>query len=238
MLDKRGRYTDDSVMTLAVANSLIKSKNDYSDIKEQAINSMVELGRKYPNCGYGPKFYMWIMSDEHKPYGSFGNGAAMRISAVGVATKSLEEVKKISSVITNVSHDHPDSIKGAEAVAIVIYMALHGESLASIKDYITKNYFDVNDLKIASMKSQYFHINCVETVKQALSSFFDSYDFEDTIRNAISLGGDSDTIGAIAGSMAAAYYGIPEYIYEKGISYLPDELLEIVNTFNNKYNFK
>ena len=238
LLDKRGRYTDDSVMTLAVAYGLIKSKNDYSDIKEQAINSMVELGRKYPNCGYGPKFYMWIMSDEHKPYESFGNGAAMRISAVGAACKSLEEVKKISSVITNVSHNHPDSIKGAEAVAIVIYMALHGESLASIKDYIAKNYFDVNDLKNDSMKSQFFHINCVETVKQALSSFFNSYDFEDTIRNAISLGGDSDTIGAIAGSMAAAYYGIPEYIYEKGISYLPDDLLEIVNDFNNKYNFK
>ena len=238
LLDKRGRYTDDSVMTLAVAYGLIKSKNDYSDIKEQAINSMVELGRKYPNCGYGPKFYMWIMSDEHKPYESFGNGAAMRISAVGAACKSLEEVKKISSVITNVSHNHPDSIKGAEAIAIVIYMALHGESLASIKDYIAKNYFDVNDLKNDSMKSQYFHINCVETVKQALSSFFNSYDFEDTIRNAISLGGDSDTIGAIAGSMAAAYYGIPGYIYEKGISYLPDDLLEIVNDFNNKYNFK
>ena len=237
LLDKRGRYTDDSVMTLAVAYGLIKSKNDYSDIKEQAINSMVELGRKYPNCGYGPKFYMWIMSDEHKPYESFGNGAAMRISAVGAACKSLEEVKKISSVITNVSHNHPDSIKGAEAIAIVIYMALHGESLASIKDYIAKNYFDVNDLKNDSMKSQYFHINCVETVKQALSSFFNSYDFEDTIRNAISLGGDSDTIGAIAGSMAAAYYGIPGYIYEKGISYLPDDLLEIVNDFNNKYNF-
>ena len=238
LLDKRGRYTDDSVMTLAVAYGLIKSKNDYSDIKEQAINSMVELGRKYPNCGYGPKFYMWIMSDEHKPYESFGNGAAMRISAVGAACKSLEEVKKISSVITNVSHNHPDSIKGAEAVAIVIYMALHGESLASIKDYIAKNYFDVNELKNDSMKSQYFHINCVETVKQALSSFFNSYDFEDTIRNAISLGGDSDTIGAIAGSMAAAYYGIPKYIYEKGISYLPDDLLEIVNDFTNKYNFK
>lgn len=236
LLDKRGRYTDDSVMTLAVAKAFTDSEKGYNDLESKTIESMVEVGRKYKDCGYGPKFYMWLMKDEHEPYGSFGNGAAMRISPVGVVAKSIDEAKNYSKIITNVSHNHPDSIQGAEAVAVVIHMALQGESLLSIKEYINKNYFDVNDLKIDSMKSQYFHINCVETVKQALSSFFNSYDFEDAIRNAISLGGDSDTIGAITGSMAAAYYGIPEYIYNESLKYLDDYLLKIHGNFYKKCN--
>ena len=162
----------------------------------------------------------------------------MRISPVGVVAKSIDEAKNYSKTITNVSHNHPDSIQGAEAVAVVIHMALQGESLLSIKEYINKNYFDVNDLKIDSMKSQYFHINCVETVKQALSSFFNSYDFEDAIRNAISLGGDSDTIGAITGSMAAAYYGIPEYIYNEVLEYLDEYLIGIHDDFYKKFTIK
>ena len=236
LLDKRGRYTDDSVMTLAVAKAFTDSEKGYNDLESKTIESMVEVGRKYKDCGYGPKFYMWLMKDEHEPYGSFGNGAAMRISPVGVVAKSIDEAKNYSKIITNVSHNHPDSIQGAEAVAVVIHMALQGESLLSIKEYINKNYFDVNDLKIDSMKSQYFHINCVETVKQALSSFFNSYDFEDAIRNAISLGGDSDTIGAITGSMAAAYYGIPEYIYNRSLEYLDDYLINIHDEFYKKVN--
>ena len=235
LLDKRGRYTDDSVMTLAVAKAFTDSEKGYNDLESKTIESMVEVGRKYKDCGYGPKFYMWLMKDEHEPYGSFGNGAAMRISPVGVVAESIEEAKKYSEIITNVSHNHPDSIQGAEAVAVVIHMALHGESLLSIKEYINKNYFDVNELKIDSMKSQYFHINCVETVKQALSSFFNSYDFEDSIRNAISLGGDSDTIGAITGSMAAAYYGVPEYIYDCALNYLDNYLIDIHDSFYKKF---
>lgn len=229
------RYTDDSVMTLAVAKAFLEAKEDYSNFEEQVIKSMTEVGRKYPSCGYGPSFYRWIMSEDHKPYGSFGNGSAMRISAVGVVSKSIEEIKKLSAIVTNVSHNHPDSINGSEATAVAIHMALNGKSKDEIKKYIEDNYFKIDDLKIDTMKPQYFHINCVETVKQSIGAFLESTDYEDAIRNAIALGGDSDTIGAITGGIASAFYGIPEDISKKVLEYLDGYLIKIHDDFNAKY---
>lgn len=229
------RFTDDSVMTLAVANAFINSKEDFSNIEDKSIESMVEFGRKYPSCGYGAKFAYWLISSEHKPYGSFGNGSAMRISSVGVVSKSLDEVKKLSSIITNVSHNHPDSINGSEATAVSIYLALNGKDKNEIRKYIEEHYFKIDDLKNETMKPQYFHINCVETVKQSLSAFLDSNSFEDAIRNAIAMGGDSDTIGAITGSIASAYYGIPDDIYNEGLKYLDPFLIKVHNDFIKKY---
>lgn len=234
-LHKFCRYTDDSVMTLAVAKAFLEAKEDYSNLEEQVIKSMTEVGRKYPSCGYGPSFYRWIMSEDHKPYGSFGNGSAMRISAVGVVAKSIDEIKKLSAIVTNVSHNHPDSINGSEATAVAIHMALNGKSKDEIKKYIEDNYFKIDDLKIDTMKPQYFHINCVETVKQSIGAFLESTDYEDAIRNAIALGGDSDTIGAITGSIASAFYGIPEDISKKALEYLDDYLIKIHDDFNKKY---
>lgn len=234
-LHKFCRYTDDSVMTLAVAKAFLEAKEDYSNLEEQVINSMTEVGRKYPSCGYGPSFYRWIMSEDHKPYGSFGNGSAMRISAVGVVAKSIDEIKRLSAIVTNVSHNHPDSINGSEATAVAIYMALNGKSKDEIKKYIEDNYFKIDDLKIDTMKPQYFHINCVETVKQSIGAFLESTDYEDAIRNAIALGGDSDTIGAITGSIASAFYGIPEDICNKVLEYLDEYLIKIHDDFNEKY---
>ena len=225
-------------MTLAVAKALLDSNDNFNDIEDKTIKSMTELGRKYPDCGYGPSFYQWIISEEQKPYGSFGNGAAMRISPVGVAINSIDKIKEVSAIITNVSHNHPDSINGAEAISVAIRMALNGENKGSIKQYIESNYFKVDDLKIDTMKPQYFHINCVETVKQSLSAFFDSYDFEDAIRNAIALGGDSDTIGAITGSIASAYYGIPDDLCSHAMKFLDDYLLDIYMRFNEKVGVK
>ena len=235
LLHKNCKYTDDSVMTLAVAKGIMDSKNDYSDLEEKEIKAMVELGRKYPNCGYGHSFYHWIMSEEHEPYGSYGNGAAMRISALGVVGKNIREIKKISRVVTNVSHNHADSISGSEVVAITIHMALNGKSKEEIKKYIEKNYFMIYDLRKDTMTRQEFHINCVETVKQALGAFLDSYDFEDAIRNAIAIGGDSDTIASITGGIAAAYYGIPDDICNRVLEYLDDYLIEIHDRFYGKY---
>lgn len=234
-LHKFCRYTDDSVMTLAVAKAFLEAKEDYSNFEEQVIKSMTEVGRKYPSCGYGPSFYRWIMSEDHKPYGSFGNGSAMRISAVGVVSKSIEEIKKLSAIVTNVSHNHPDSINGSEATAVAIHMALNGKSKDEIKKYIEDNYFKIDDLKIDTMKPQYFHINCVETVKQSIGAFLESTDYEDAIRNAIALGGDSDTIGAITGGIASAFYGIPEDISKKALEYLDCYLIKIHDDFNAKY---
>lgn len=234
-LHKFCRYTDDSVMTLAVAKAFLEAKEDYSNLEERVIKSMTEVGRKYPSCGYGPSFYRWIMSEDHKPYGSFGNGSAMRISAVGVVAKSVDNIKKLSAIVTNVSHNHLDSINGSEATAVAIHMALNGKSKDEIKKYIEDNYFKIDDLKIDTMKPQYFHINCVETVKQSVGAFLESTDYEDAIRNAIALGGDSDTIGAITGSIASAFYGIPEEISKKTLEYLDDYLIKIHDDFNAKY---
>ena len=218
---KNCRFTDDSVMTLAIAKAFLKSNNDYSNLEKNVIDSMVELGRKYPKCGYGPSFRHWIMSDEHKPYGSFGNGAAMRISSVGVVAKDINEIKKLSAIITNVSHNHKDSIDGSEATAVAIHMALNGKSKDDIKEYINNNYFGIYDLRKAS-------IQC----------FLESYDYEDAIRNAISIGGDSDTIAAITGGMAASYYGIPNDIYKTGLLYLDDYLKKIYNEYLKQTGLK
>jgi len=159
----------------------------------------------------------------------------MRISAVGVVGKTIDEIKQLSSIVTNVSHNHPDSVCGAEATCVAIYLALKGKTKEEIKDYIEDNYFVIDDLKKNTMKIQYFHINCIETVKQALQAFLTSTDFEDAIRNAIALGGDSDTIGAITGSIAAAYYGVPDDMKKEALSYLDDDLISIYNDFNKKY---
>lgn len=232
---KNCHFTDDSVMTLAVAKAFLDLNDDYSDFEKKIIETMTELGRKYPNCGYGPSFRHWIMSDEHKPYGSFGNGAAMRISAVGVVAKNISEIKKLSAIVTNVSHNHSDSIIGSEATAVAIHLALNGKSKEEIKEYIESNYFMIYDLRKDTMKLHEFHINCVETVKQSIGAFIDSDDFEDAIRNAIALGGDSDTIAAITGGIAAAYYGIPDDIYNKVLEYLDDYLIGIHDNFYKKY---
>lgn len=225
-------------MTLAVANAIINSSEDLTDLKEKTIESMVNVGRKYPDVGYGPKFYQWIITDKHEPYESFGNGAAMRISPVGVFYDNIEQIKEATKIITDVSHNHIDSEKGSEAVAIAIFMALNNKSKEEIKQYIEDNYFIIEDLNDNNMSQKLFHINCVETVKQALDSFMKSYNFEGAIRNAISLGGDSDTIAAITGGIAAAYYGIPEEYCLKVLEYLDEDLISILKGFNAKVKEK
>ena len=221
-------------MTLAVAKALLDCKKDYSNIEEITIKSMVELGNKYPSCGFGRGFYNWIITD-HKPYNSFGNGAAMRISPVGVAIKDINEMKKVSEIITNVSHNHPDSVLGANAVCVAINMAISGKSKKEIEEVINKEYFKIDESRKDEISKIEYNINCVETVKQSLMAFLDSYDFEDAIRNAISFGGDSDTIGAITGSIAAAFYGIPDYLCNEVYKYIDDYLIKIHDDFYNKY---
>ena len=232
--DNYCRFTDDTVMTFAVAKALMSCKKDLSDLKEITITCMTEVGRKYLNCGFGPSFYNWIKGDEHKPYGSYGNGAAMRISPVSVVINNIDEIKEASACITNVSHNHEDSIKGAEAVCIAIHMALDNKNKNEIIKYIEDNYFKIDEVNSNLKSLKEIHINCVETVKQAFIAFRESIDFEDAIRNAIALGGDSDTIGAITGSIAAAYYGIPDYLCIKVEKFLDDYLLNIHNEFMKK----
>ena len=198
--------TDDSIMSLAIAKAIIVSKPDFSDLSDNAVKCMQSIGRNYPDCGYGGRFYGWMFSDDPRPYNSYGNGSAMRVSAAGFVARSLEEAKLLSKLVTEVTHNHPEGIKGAEATAVAIYMAKTGSSIFEIKDYINENYYPMN-FTLDEIRDTYrFNETCQDTIPQALQAFFESSGFEDAIRNAISIGGDSDTLAAICGSVAEAYY--------------------------------
>ncbi len=227
--------TDDSIMTLALAQAVLVSKPDHSDLSRNAVECMQSVGRSYPDCGYGGGFRNWMFSDDPKPYNSYGNGAAMRVSAAGFAANSIEDAKDFSRKITEVTHNHPEGIKGAEATAVAIYMAKTGSSLLEIRDYIDKNYYPMNFTLDGIRASYKFNETCQNTVPQALMAFFESTDFEDAIRNAISIGGDSDTLAAICGGVAEAYYGVPSEIRKHALTFLDKQLLKILVAFENKY---
>ena len=227
--------TDDSIMSLALAQAIIVSKPDYSDLGKNAVECMQVVGRNYPNCGYGGSFREWMFSDNPQPYNSFGNGAAMRVSAAGFAATSLEEAKLLSKKITEVTHNHPEGIKGAEATAVAIFMAKSGKSMLEIRDYIDENYYPMNFTLDQIRPTYQFNETCQDTVPQALMAFFESTSFEDAIRNAISIGGDSDTIAAICGGVAEAYYGIPVDIRKHALTFLDKNLLLLLVSFENKY---
>jgi len=230
------QLTDDSIMTLAVADAILKSCDDRSDLSELTIHSMQQMGRLYPNAGYGLSFQSWIQSPSAKPYESFGNGAAMRISPVGFAARSMEETKSMSEAVTRVTHNHPEGIKGAEATAVAIFMALHGANILEIRDYIDRYYYPM-DFTLDGIRSTYtFNETCQDTVPQAFMAFFESTGFEDAIRNAISIGGDSDTVAAITGGLAEAYYGIPSEIRKHELTFLDERQLAILIQFENKYH--
>jgi len=230
--------TDDSIMSLAIAKALLESKADHSDLSENAVKYMQGIGRHYPSCGYGGRFIEWINSDNPKPYGSYGNGAAMRVSACGFAANSLEEAKQLSKAVTEVTHNHPEGLKGAEATAVAIFLARSGKNLLEIRDYITKNYYSLNFTLDGIRDSYEFNESCQDTVPQALEAFFESINFEDAIRNAISIGGDSDTLAAITGGIAEAYYGIPTEIRKHTLTFLDERLLKILIEFENKHPSK
>lgn len=231
----KSRPTDDSIMTLALAKAILDSKDDYSDLGDLAVDSMQSLGRKYPNCGYGGRFKHWVFAVDPKPYQSLGNGSAMRVSPAGYAAKDLAEAKLLSQKITEVTHDHPEGLKGAEAVVVAIYMAKNGCSRQEIKDLIDQNYYPM-DFTLEAIRPTYkFDATCQGTVPQALMAFFESTSFEDAIRNAISIGGDSDTIACMAGAVAAAFFGIPKDIREAAQPFLEGEVKRVYQAFIQRY---
>ena len=235
LLTYKNFFTDDSVMSLAVAKALLESKQDYSDLSNNVVKYMQEVGRNYPNCGYGGGFYNWMFSNNPKPYNSYGNGAAMRVSACGLVANSIEEAILLSKKVTEVTHNHPEGIKGAEATAVAIYLAKSGSNILEIRDYINKHYYPMN-FKLDDIRDSYkFNETCQDTVPQAIEAFLESKNFEDAIRNAISIGGDSDTLAAITGGIAEAYYGIPTEIRKHALTYLDERLLAILVEFENIY---
>lgn len=213
--------TDDSMMTIAVGCACAKSDlGDEEDFKSWVIYYMRKIGREFPSAGYGYHFFRWIKSDFMGAYNSFGNGSAMRVSPVAWAAQSLEEAEKLAKWSAEVTHNHPEGIKGAQAVAAAIYLARTGKSKAEIKDYIERHYYKL-DFTLDEIRPTYeFDVTCQGSVPQAIQCFLESSDFEDAIRNAVSLGGDGDTQAAMAGAIAEAFYGIPEDIKQKGLEYI------------------
>lgn len=238
LFDKECFFTDDSVMTIAIAEALMQyesiDENNIDEFKEKLIDVMHEIGIKYPDCGYGGHFLVWILKNKRDPYNSLGNGSAMRVSSVGWYARTLEEAEFIARVTAEVSHNHPEGIKGAVATAGAAFLAKTGATMDEIKQYISKYY--TIDFTIDEIRPTYdYDITCQGTVPQAMQAFFESENFEDAIRNAISIGGDSDTLAAITGAVAEAYYGIPDDLKETALSYLDDRLLDITERFEEKY---
>lgn len=240
--------TDDSIMTLAVAKAIMETdqemlcesqqkRQDATYLERLSMNTvryMQLIGRKYPNCGYGCNFSRWIFGENPQAYRSYGNGAAMRVSPVSDIAKSIEDVKLFSKAVTQISHNHDEGIKGAEATAIAVYLAKNEYDKNQIRKYIEEHYYTL-DFTIEEIKNAYrFNETCQETVPQAIQAFLESNSFEDAIRKAISIGGDSDTIAAITGSIAEAYYGVMDKLKEKALTYLDDELMEIYNKWKEK----
>jgi type I restriction enzyme M protein len=237
--------TDDSIMTLAVGKAILETEKKmpgknkdkkYSEaLEELTVEYMQEIGQEYPDCGYGGRFQGWMFSNDPKPYNSYGNGAAMRVSAAGFASKTEEEAKMLSHAVTVVTHNHPEGIKGAEAATIAIFMARHGASIDAIRSRIKQDYYPL-DFTIDEIRTTYkFNESCQGTVPQAIQCFLESSSFEDAIRTAISLGGDSDTIAAITGAIAEAYYGIPDDLKEQALEYLDKDMRAIFDEWVEFY---
>ncbi len=231
----QSKFTDDSVMTVAVADSLLSSLGGSDEeVTKALINSMRHWGKKYPFAGYGTRFYRWLFYDEDpKPYNSCGNGSAMRVSAAGWLFDTLEETRHSAYLTAAVTHNHPEGIKGAEATASAIFLARTGKNKEEIKDYIVREFGYDLSRTCDEIRPEYFHVElCQKTVPEALTAFYEGIDFEDVIRTAVSLGGDCDTLTCIAGSVAEAYYGVPEGLKKECFERIPEDFKEVLKRFD------
>ena len=236
LFSRISHFTDDSVMTLAVGEALLKVGQDATvkEIEDAVISSMQSWGRRYPHAGYGGYFRRWLTACHPEPYNSFGNGSAMRVSAVGWLYDSLENTRTVAKATANVTHNHPEGIKGAEATASAIFMARNGSSKEEIKKYIENEFhYDLNRTLDEIRPSYHMDETCQKTVPEAIIAFLEATDFEDAIRNAVSLGGDTDTLGAITGSIAEAYYGIPEWLMTECRKRTNKDMRVVLDDFND-----
>ena len=232
------QYTDDSVMTIAVAEALLDNQfQDDETIKAGLVDSMRKWGKKYPDAGYGGKFWHWLRAQDPTPYGSYGNGSAMRVSSAGWLFDTLEQTRHMARLTAEVTHNHQEGIKGAESTASAIYLARTGHSKDEIKDYIIKEFGYDLSRTCDQIRPKYYHVeSCQGTVPEAITAFLEGIDFEDVIRTAVSLGGDCDTLTCIAGSIAEAFYGVPEQLKDECRSRLPKDMLDILGRFDISRN--
>ena len=233
--DKRSRYTDDTVMTVAVAEALLNAGRD-ADVQTTekfCRASLQKWGLKYYDVGYGDRFCDWLKQGENaQPYNSWGNGSAMRVSPAGWLYDSLKRTREVARATANVTHNHPEGIKGAEATASAIYLARTGKSKENIKQYIEDEFgYDLNRTIDEIRPGFLMYEDCRRTVPEAVIGFLEGTDFEDTVRNVVSLGGDTDTTGAIAGSIAEAFWGIPKDLIVECSRRLEPEMIDVVSRF-------
>jgi ADP-ribosylglycohydrolase len=229
LFDSRCRFTDDSVLTVAVADSILKGR--------PYLESIRKIGRRYPYAGYGGSFLQWLHSDDPRPYNSWGNGSAMRVSPVGFAFATEDEVIYQAKKTAEISHNHPEGIKGARATALAVFLARTVGDKDEIRRQISQRFGYDLDRGVDDIRPAYiFDISCQGTVPEAIISFLDSLSYEDAIRNAVSLGGDSDTLACIAGGIAEAFYGaVPFYIKTKAKDLLTPDLWEIIEDFYGRF---
>ena len=228
-------FTDDTVMTVAVADAFLDAQpvSDPDWIRNRLINGMQRYGRAYPHAGYGGMFRRWLQSKDPQPYGSYGNGSAMRVSAVAWLYDDLAAVLRMAKLSAEVTHNHPEGIKGAQAAAAAIFLARTGHNKAEIKAYIQDTFhYDLNRT-CDEIRPGYHHMeSCQETVPEAITAFLEGESFEDVIRTAVSLGGDCDTLTCIAGAIAEGFYGVPENLKGECRARLPQRLLNVLDRFD------
>ncbi|MBQ3428399.1 MAG: ADP-ribosylglycohydrolase family protein [Mogibacterium sp.] len=236
--DKGARFTDDSVMTIAVADALMEAMDrgvmdNEAAVKALLIDSMHGWGHRFPNSGYGGRFYQWLRCNECEPYYSWGNGSAMRVAAAGWLYDDFETTRRVARWTAEVTHNHPEGVKGAEATACAIFLARTGSSKEEIRDFITNDIGYDLSRTCDEIRPGYRHVeSCQETVPEAITAFLEGNDFEDVIRTAVSLGGDCDTLTCIAGSIAEAFYGVPEYLKAECENRLPAVMRAILICFH------
>ena len=232
------RYTDDSVMTLAIAKAimLVGTDADERTMKAAFVDCMQDFGGRYAQGEYGGSFAGWLKSSNPQPYGSFGNGSAMRVSAVGWMFDTLERTREVARWSAEVTHNHPEGIKGAESVASAIFMARNRCTKDEIKEYIISEFGYDLSRSCDEIRPTYHHVeSCQETVPEAITAFLEGEDFEDVIRTAVSLGGDCDTLTCIAGSIAEAFYGVPDSMKAEAVKRLDKEFLDILERFDRDF---
>jgi len=229
----KSEFTDDSVMTIAVAQALMDTLGRPDEAVTAAlISEMQKWGRKYPDAGYGCMFYEWLHQKQPKPYNSFGNGSAMRVSAAGWLYDTLEETRKAARLTAEVTHNHPEGVKGAEAVASAIFLARTGADKDTIRSFITDTFGYDLSRTCDEIRPGYHHVEtCQKTVPEAVTAFLEGISFEDVIRTAVSLGGDCDTLTCIAGSMAEAFYGVPDDLKAECLKRLPADMRDVLLRF-------
>ena len=231
----QSRFTDDTVMTVAVAEALLSDPPIEAAAKGALTAAMRGWAADYPDAGYGAGFRHWLQAPNPEPYGSYGNGSAMRVSAAGWLYPTLEQTEHWAAITAAVTHNHPEGIKGAEATAAAIFLARTGAPNRQIKDYLTQRFGYDLSRPLDQIRPDYHRVeSCQETVPQAITAFLEAPSFEEAVRLAVSLGGDADTLAAIAGSMAQGRFGVPEPIRRQATARLTSAILQVLDSFEQR----